>query len=109
VVTAVRWGGRSIREIQHRTQAALRLQLFAQQIHCVYTEHSFLFRPTARKNQRKHTPLISNSSDEDIRYFAIIRRRLTSTDALPPFKTFGIAPVFHCLNESSVAHHPPML
>ena len=32
---------------------------------------------------RKHAPLISNLSDEDSRYFAIIRRRLTSNDALP--------------------------
>jgi hypothetical protein len=36
-------------------------------------------------------PLISNSSDEDIQYFAIIRRRLTSIDGLPPLKTCGLA------------------
>jgi hypothetical protein len=57
----------------------------------VFTEHSFLIRPDARKNLRKHAPLISIASDEDIWYFAIIRRRLTSTDALPPLKTCGIA------------------
>jgi hypothetical protein len=61
------------------------------------------------QNIRKRAPLISNSSDEDIRYFAIMRCRLTSNDALPPLKTCGIAQVFPCINESSVAYHQPKL
>jgi hypothetical protein len=57
----------------------------------IAAEHSFLIRRNSRRTLRKHAPLISNSSDEDIRYFAIIRRRLASNDGLPPLKTFGIA------------------
>jgi hypothetical protein len=73
------------------------------------TEHLFLICPNTWKNIGKHAPLISNSSDEDSRYVAIIRRRLTSDDALPRFKMCGFAFVFQCLNESSVAHHQPKL
>jgi hypothetical protein len=61
-----------------------------------YTEHL-----------RKHTPLISNASDEDSWYVAIIRRRLTSNDVLPPLETCGSASVFRRLNENYVAHHQP--
>jgi hypothetical protein len=35
----------------------------------------------------KHAPLISNSPDEDSKYFSILRRRLTSNGALHPFET----------------------
>jgi hypothetical protein len=36
-------------------------------------------------------PHISNSSDEDTGYVAIIRCRLTLNDGLPPLKTWRIA------------------
>jgi hypothetical protein len=55
------------------------------------TEHSFLIPWNARQHIRTRSPLTSNSSDEDIRYFAIIRGRLTSNDVLPPLKMCGIA------------------
>jgi hypothetical protein len=61
------------------------------------TQHSFLICLSARQNQRNHAPLISSPSDEDSKYFAIIRRRLTWNDALPHLKTVGIANVFLCL------------
>jgi hypothetical protein len=76
---------------------------------CGHAEHSFLGRRNTRQNITQHAPLISNSSDEDSRYFAIIRRSLTSNDGLPPFKACGIASMFNCLHESSVAHRPPNL
>jgi hypothetical protein len=54
-------------------------------------EHSFLIRANTRQHLRKHAPLMSTSSAEDRRFVAIIRRRLTLNDALPPLKTCGIA------------------
>jgi hypothetical protein len=73
------------------------------------TEHSFLIRRNTRQHIQKHAYVISNSSYEDSRYFAIIRRRLTSNDGLPLLKTCGIALVLYCLFESYVAHHQPNL
>jgi hypothetical protein len=55
------------------------------------TEQVFRIRSNPRQHIRKQALRMSNSSDEDIWYFAIIRRRLTSSDALPPLKTCGIA------------------
>jgi hypothetical protein len=71
--------------------------------------HSFLIRRNTWQQKRKHAPLISNSPGDDIRYCSIIRCCLTSNDGLPPLKTCGTTQVFHCLNESSVAHHQPKL
>jgi hypothetical protein len=75
----------------------------------VRAEHSFLIRRIAFRNIRKRAPLISNSSIQDIRYFVIIRFRLTSNDGLPPLNTCGIAWVLRCLTDSSVVHHQPKL
>jgi hypothetical protein len=47
-----------------------------------YTERSFLIRLNIRQHPRTHALLMSNSSDEYSRYLAILRRRLTSNDAL---------------------------
>jgi hypothetical protein len=52
------------------------------------------------QNAREHAPLISNSSNEDVWYFAIIRRRLNSNDALPSLKTCGIALAFAVLTRA---------
>jgi hypothetical protein len=82
---------------------------FAQEFSLSSTEHSFLIRFNTQQIYPKNAPLISNSSDEYILYFAIIRRHFASNDSLPPLKTCGIAWVFLCLNESSVAHHQPKL
>jgi hypothetical protein len=73
------------------------------------TEHSFLIRRNTQQTRRTHAPLMSNVSNQNTRCFAIIRRRLTSNDALPPLKACEIAWVVHSLNVRSVAHHKPEL
>jgi hypothetical protein len=46
---------------------------------------------TYTKTSTPHRRIISNSSNEDTRYLSIIRRCLTSDNALPSFETCGIA------------------
>jgi hypothetical protein len=61
------------------------------------TEQSFLIRPNTRQTLRKYAPLISNSSHEDSRYFANIRRRLTSNDGCKIQGKCAVARVRHAL------------
>jgi hypothetical protein len=51
------------------------------------TEHSFQIRGNKRQNIRKHAPFVSNSSDEDIGHFPLIRLRLI---LVPLMKILGI-------------------
>jgi hypothetical protein len=60
------------------------------------------------KSSKTYTPLISNSSDEDIRHLSIIRRRFFLRTMVYPLSTCAELHRFF-INESSVAHRQPKL
>jgi hypothetical protein len=64
------------------------------------TEHSFQIRLNTLHNIRTHAPLISNSSDDDIWYFALVRRRLVANDGLPPLRPCGMSRLFAVLTRA---------